>query len=76
MNKKTINPLFLVYYFVLIYFTQTICKSVWLTTISFLIIISFIIFTIIKKESKKDYVSLTLGLCAIVYQTFCLIHYN
>lgn len=46
------------------------------TTISFLIIISFIIFTIIKKESKKDYVSLTLGLCAIVYQTFCLIHYN
>lgn len=29
-----------------------------------------------KKKSKKDYVSLTLGLCAIVYETFCLIHYN
>ncbi len=76
MNKNIVNLLFLFYYFVLIYFTQTICKNVWFTIISFLIILSFMIFTIIKKESKKDYLSLVLGLCAIVYQTFCLIHYN
>lgn len=76
MNKNTVNLLFVVFYFVQEYYNKIICKNVWLTITSFIIMASFIIYTIIKKDSKKDYLSLAFGLIAIISEVLWLIHYN
>lgn len=76
MNKNTVNLLFVVFYFVQEYYNKIICKNVWLTITSFIIMASFIIYTIIKRDSKKDYLSLAFGLIAIISEVLWLMHYN
>jgi len=76
INKNTVNLLFVLFYFVQEYYNKIICKNVWLTITSFIIMTSFIIYTIIKRDSKKDYLSLAFGLIAIISEVLWLIHYN
>ena len=76
MDKYTVNTLFLFYYLGQDFFTKTICRNVWLTIITFLIMISFTIYAIVKIECKRDYAAVALGLIAIASVVFGLIMYN
>jgi hypothetical protein len=76
MDKYTVNTLFLFYYLGQDFFAKTICRNVWLTIITFLIIIAFLIYTIVKIECKRDYFAVALGLLAIGSQIFGVIIYN
>jgi hypothetical protein len=76
MDKYTVNTLFLFYYLGQDFFTKTICRNVWLTIITFLIMISFTIYAIVKIECKKDYGAVAFGLLAIGLQIFRVVIYN
>lgn len=76
MDKYTINALFVFYYLGQEFFSKSICKNVWLTIITFLILISYLIYTIIKIECKRDYWAVGIGLLAIASQTFWVVFYN
>lgn len=76
MDKYTVNTLFVFYYLGQEFFSKNICKNLWLTIITFLIIIAFLIYTIVKIECKRDYFAVALGLLALGSQIFWVIFYN